>query len=952
MAFHNDQICGCSYTSADANGYYQLYYLPQVQLESHTTINPLCFTTKLTQTFHNPTDKALQQVRYTCPLYDGVAVCNYIVSFAGKRLVGTVKEKHVARQTYDAAIERGETAGLLEALPAGVFGVTLGNVPAKTDITVKITYCGELKHDASIDGLRYMLPTAIAARYGDYPGEVLGSNAVASRGISITVDIDVGRSNIRKVQSPSHPIAVSMGALSSTPDAAGHPFQPAHASATLALGTTELGADFILQLVIDDISKPQAVLETHPTIPNQRAIMMTLVPKFTLDPVYPEIVFIADQSGSMQGSKNDALVKALKVFLKSLPPGVRFNICAFGSRHRFLWPKSQAYNDGNVSAAAAFVNSFDAGLGGTEILEPITGAFERRLGDMPLEVMLLTDGEIWGEQAVFSYVNEQLMERKIDARVFALGIGGDVSHTLVEGVSRAGNGFAQFVTNDEDTDQKVVRMLKGALYAHTKDYKLEIHYAEDPDSNIADDDGGFELVDKVDACLTISDHEQTAIPSKSTKPTKSLFDKNADLDAPLAQSHDGAHLPFIDTPKLLQAPHDIPPLFPFNRSTVYVLLDPESRQRTVSSVTLRASSSGGPLELNIPVYNLAKSDIASTHQLAARKAIEGLAEDRGWLQSMSMENGGQKVLLKDKYKSRFDEIIAREAVRLGVTFGVASKWTSFVAVDEAGATNDASEGSAPSYTPGPARRQMASRPSGAPRDRMAAPMSASMSSGMKKRCMGSIAPLALAYTKAVVEADTSSDEDMGFGLYDDAPAASASLPPPPSASSFGSQLPPVASAGFMDASGYVSPQLRQQGQQQSFRGAVPSGSYTPSSTSMGSTVASSSFAYSAAKTTASPVSKMHALIALQQASGAWTETSEVMRVLGITSKTDIPIFKTPTDDALKATAIAIAYLQNKAQDKKDVWEMIVEKAQVWMGKNAVKGGQTVEELVAEAAALL
>jgi hypothetical protein len=145
--------------------------------------------------------------------------------------------------------------GLLESLPAGVFGVTLGNVPPQTDILVDIIYCGELKHDAGTDGLRYVLPTSIAPRYGEYPGELLKANTVAKNGISITVNVDMAGSAIRKIQSPSHPIAVSMGAPStaSVKDAT---FSPSQASASLTLGTTELAGDFILQLLIEDISKP------------------------------------------------------------------------------------------------------------------------------------------------------------------------------------------------------------------------------------------------------------------------------------------------------------------------------------------------------------------------------------------------------------------------------------------------------------------------------------------------------------------------------------------------------------------------------------------------------------------------------------------------------------------------------------------------------------------------
>lgn len=623
--------------------------------------------------------------RYTFPLYDGVAVSGYTIAFGDKILKGKVQQKEDAKKTYQAAVDRGETAGLLESLPAGTFGVTLGNVPAKTDIEVHIEYCGELKHDAAVDGLRYMLPTSIAPRYGSYPGELLKFNAVAKGGISITVDVNMAGSAIRKVQSPSHPIAVSMGSLASEGSASD--FQPSKASATLTLGSTELADDFVLQILIDDISKPQAILETHPTLPNQRAIMATLVPKFTLQASHPEIVFIADQSGSMSGSKNDALKSALQVFLKSLPVGVRFNICAFGSRHKFLWPKSQAYNEANLATAVDFVNTFSASYGGTEILEPVKAAFEQRLQDLPFEVMLLTDGEIWHEEGVFSFINEQIHTDKVDARVFALGIGGDVSHTLVEGVARAGNGFAQFVSGNEasGTDEKVIRMLKGALYAHTKDYSLEVQYQDVNPAEQSDDDD-FEMVEveKVTDALTLQDREPpTAGPGtadtadEEAKPV-SFFDAKADPDKPIETKDRYAHLPSLSEPKLLQAPETIPPLFPFNRTTVYLILSPQSLRKKVRSVTLRATSAQGPLELVIPVH---ESTLPSStiHQLAARKAVQDLEEGRGWL---SAGKDTQGTLITKKYESRFDELVEREAVRLGVTFQVAGKWCSFVAVEE------------------------------------------------------------------------------------------------------------------------------------------------------------------------------------------------------------------------------------------------------------------------------
>lgn len=107
------------------------------------------------------------------------------------------------------------------------------------------------------------------------------------------------------------------------------------ASATLALGTTHPGKDFVLIVSSKDNGVPAAFLETHSSIPYQRALMVDLVPKFSLPPARPEIIFVVDRSGSMV-NKIPALISALKVFPKSLPVGVKFNTCSFGSTHSFL----------------------------------------------------------------------------------------------------------------------------------------------------------------------------------------------------------------------------------------------------------------------------------------------------------------------------------------------------------------------------------------------------------------------------------------------------------------------------------------------------------------------------------------------------------------------------------------------------------------------------------------
>lgn len=362
-------LCGCWFIVNQKR-----VYLPQVDISARTTIIGTSSRTTLRQTFANTYTSKIEELRYAFPLYDGVSIVGFKCTVGGRVIEGEVQERAQAKATYEAAKASGQTAGLLEqsVTAADVFSTKIGNVPANEKVFVDITYLGELAHDAEIDGVRFTIPTRIAPRYGAQEfGDRTFTN-VKGGAISVTVDVEMpAGSSIKSVQSPSHPIAVNVGTTSAAPDA-DPSFQKATAS--LTLGSVELETDFVVQVVATNLGEPNALLETHPTIPHQRAIMATLVPKFALPAEKPEIVFICDRSGSM-GNQIESLKSALNIFLKSLPVGVKFNICSFGSRYEFLWSKSKSYTQATLDQATAHVATFAANFGGTEMYQPVSSHY-------------------------------------------------------------------------------------------------------------------------------------------------------------------------------------------------------------------------------------------------------------------------------------------------------------------------------------------------------------------------------------------------------------------------------------------------------------------------------------------------------------------------------------------------------------------------------------------------
>ncbi|KAB5559754.1 von Willebrand factor type A domain-containing protein [Coniochaeta sp. 2T2.1] len=969
MANNHGLICGFYYTvpQESHSTYYgpRRQYLPQVHLSVHTRIVSSTSRTTLTQNFVNPApDKAIPELHYTFPLYDGVSVVGFTCTINNDRVIkGVVKERNEARKTYDDAVAKGETAGLLEQLPdaSDVFTTTVGNVPGGAEIKVDITYLGELQHDAEVDGVRFTIPTSIAPRYGDYPGDLAKRNNVSTKeGIEIIVDAEMpSDSNIKCVQSPSHPISVTIGNTSSGA-ASGAAMSLQKASATLSLGTAELDKDFVVQIVATDTGNPVAILEAHPTLSNHRAIMTTLVPKFNLPSARPEIVFVCDRSGSMgRGRRIPHLKAALQIFLKSLPLGVKFNICSFGSRHELLsGTGSVSYDASSVDKATKYVEGFAANFGGTEMYRPLEDIIQKRHKDMDLEIFLLTDGEVWDQYNLINLINKSVEESRGTIRLFTLGIGDSVSHALIEGLARAGNGFSQAVLDNEKMNSKVLRMLKAALTPHVKDYTLEVKYEPKPNKT-DDEDADFEIIEKVMDALTVD----VAVPasedkSKSLKslPSKtiSLFDPTADPDVEMLDSTKDATaggkysaVPPVSEPRLLQAPFIIPALYPFNRTSVYLLLSPDTTQQTPKSIVLRGTSAYGPLELEIPVTILPEK-AETIHQLAARKAIRELEDGRGWI--FHAKDTGDGTLLKAKYPGRFPDMVEREAVRLGVKFQVGGKWCSFVAVDEKDVMSSVTEterrqpslGSDNSHSPRVSdvrawgSRSYGGRGSmpGGFQSRNYKPMPTSQpfamggSSEMRMLTLGAPSPAPMMGVPAASSTCSSNSfKSLSHSSRED--SSSPGVPGGPRLNVFGSKAAPR-QASCEESSprtrGLMSRDPSARMESRNYRG----------SSSLDTEDCLSEPA-------AAPTDVLETIVALQTFDGYWKWTDQLFSRLSLdgdlpklqaqmSSNNDITALGADLDapsDKL-ATAIVLAFLETKMKERKDEWEMLAEKAYRWL----------------------
>ncbi|CAZ81561.1 unnamed protein product [Tuber melanosporum] len=692
----------------------QQVFLPLVQVSYQCQIYTTTARTTLTQTFHHPGNRQISKATYTFPLYANCSVVSFVCGIGESKIItGIVKPKEVAKQMYESAASSGQTAGLLEYNTPDVFTTSIGNIPAGVKVKVEIGYILELPHDAEVDGIRFTVPMSIAPRYGPPPPGAFGQNCPevsVDKCLRMEIEVAMGEA-IKSVQSPSHLTAVQLGKLGKEKEIVNdREHDPKKALVTLSQTPAELLEDFVLLITTITphfISTPQALLETHPTISGHQALKVTLVPRFELPrtetPEKTEIIFLVDRSGSMRDTIGH-VKSALRIFLKSLPLGCFFNIISFGSQYTFLWERSRAYTEGTLRIASDHIETFHANYGGTELLPPLVQACSRRHSEpgTRTEIMVLTDGAIWRLPELLEYIQQMRKQSGGAVRLFSIGVGERVSHALVQVIATAGGGYSQIVSSGDTSggrlenglEAKVVRMLNSALTDHVEEYKLHVLHEEgdEEDSQNEDEEEGVCPREQVTPAHTALVQVR---PPQGQSRRINLFDPTAaprrrsptpppSTDVNLASTlRDGGgsgnrftHLKKLQGPEVLQAPFEIPPLFPYERSVVYLLIPPTTRQlKYAKSVTLSATTiAGDKLSLSIPITRIEQPG-KTVHQLAARMLLRDLEEGRSWLHS-------EKYCVTAGDATGVQEYIQREGEEVGMRWSLVSKWTSFVGIEE------------------------------------------------------------------------------------------------------------------------------------------------------------------------------------------------------------------------------------------------------------------------------
>ncbi|KAM9750873.1 von Willebrand factor A domain-containing protein 5B1 [Menidia menidia] len=218
----------------------------------------------------------------------------------------------------------------------------------------------------------------------------------------------------------------------------------------------------------------------HKDILHNPVVMLNFCPDLKsvcsdLRKVHGEFIFLIDRSGSMSGVNINRVKDAMVVILKSLVPGCLFNIIGFGSTFKSLFSTSQNYEEEALAVACEYVRKIRADMGGTNILEPLTWILRQAMfSGHPRLLFLLTDGAVSNTGKVIELVRSHA--RYI--RCFTFGIGQNACRRLVQGLATVSKGTAEFLTDGERVQPKMIKSLKKTMSPVLSDISIEWLFPE------------------------------------------------------------------------------------------------------------------------------------------------------------------------------------------------------------------------------------------------------------------------------------------------------------------------------------------------------------------------------------------------------------------------------------------------------------------------------------------
>jgi Ca-activated chloride channel family protein len=433
------------------------------RVDINASVDGLLFTVKARQFYKNTTDKNIETI-YTFPLAWGATLLGLTATMAGKVWHGTVLPKSEAEENYEKAIKDGDTPIMVEESGKGLYTAHMGNLKPDEEAIIEIEYAQLLRVEQG--QVRLSIPTTVAPRYGD-PVKTGKLKKPASVDASLAA---------------SYPLSLDLAI--SGPLAKGAVACPSHqVSVRSDEGKTHVNLsrdgylDRDLVLVVDGVESAGvfAVAEDGGECPALLSFTADASAEVRSQATEIELKILVDCSGSMEGDSIKLARKGLKSLLPLLSSVDKVSYSLFGSQtQRVIGRMTAATPEFKARTFTPAITKTKADLGGTELQAALKNTFEivANAGERPVNVLLITDGEVWDIE------NTIQSARESNHRIFAIGVGSSPAESLLREIAEHSDGACELVSPNEDMaaamQRMVTRMRQGVMAGVSVDWHAPV----------------------------------------------------------------------------------------------------------------------------------------------------------------------------------------------------------------------------------------------------------------------------------------------------------------------------------------------------------------------------------------------------------------------------------------------------------------------------------------------
>ncbi|MGD8553928.1 MAG: VIT domain-containing protein [Anaerolineales bacterium] len=405
----------------------------QLAIEYHrvtVTIEDQVAVTKVDQVFRNDNDWEVEGT-YIFPIPLDASVTSFTLWMDGEPVEGEVLTREQARQTYEEIVRTMRDPALLEYADRGAVQASIYPIPSGGSRRIELEYTQVLVAESGL--LHYVYPLS-PEKYSVLPLEQ----------VSISVSVSSPQA-IRAVYSPSHPLAI---------DREDDHYFAAGYEASNVLPDRDF--ELYYSVAEDEIGLNLLTYRDPFSDDRDGFFLLLAAPSVEVDreqAIPKDVIFVLDQSGSMEGEKFRQAQQAVAYVLDHLNRDDRFSVIAFstGTRHYSDTLRSTSA----VADAKRWVNSL-AAQGATDINRALLEAVEMAHSERPTILIFLTDGlPTEGVQERDAILDNLRSAAPANIRLFAFGVGYDVDTFLLDLLAQDHHGAASYVTPGQALDEAI-----------------------------------------------------------------------------------------------------------------------------------------------------------------------------------------------------------------------------------------------------------------------------------------------------------------------------------------------------------------------------------------------------------------------------------------------------------------------------------------------------------------